>query len=386
VHPAVPVSSIDAATLGDQPHDRTTPLIIRGGARDWPATQRWTPAELASRVAGRRVPIAASRQGLFDYVAPDTADAATVTEMPFDEAVRLICDRQPGGLVHYLQQGSIPDLFPELRADLRVPDGIDRPELIVSVSLWLGAAGCVTKLHYDMADNYLVQVQGRKRFLVFNPDQHALLYAAEDTEHGTKSRADFQQPDEERFPLLRQARPMEAVVEPGDILYLPAFWWHEVETLEAAISVNYWWKAPIVRGLCPAGLFYMRGAHAAGGLADQLLSHTDSRGFASSLDMAQFCLGHKHQAAAVLIAAATLEAHLLRLGAGRPDAETGSGSRPTLTALAGRLGKTNHAIDVETRTEWGELVDLAMRSDPGDERRVTAFVTGVELYLAWNPA
>lgn len=44
---------------------------------------------------------------------------------------------------------------------------------------------------------------------------------------------------------------LEATLEPGDILFLPAFWWHNVVSLDASISVNYWWRPPLSACLYP---------------------------------------------------------------------------------------------------------------------------------------
>jgi len=38
--------------------------------------------------------------------------------------------------------------------------------------------------------------------------------------------------------------PIIAEVEPGDMLVVPPFWFHHVETLEESVSVNVWSDAP----------------------------------------------------------------------------------------------------------------------------------------------
>jgi ribosomal protein L16 Arg81 hydroxylase len=56
------------------------------------------------------------------------------------------------------------------------------------------------------------------------------------------------EPDLERFPLLRQTTPYKVVLRPGDVLYIPSFWHHEVRSLPDAaeklnMAVNFWYKA-----------------------------------------------------------------------------------------------------------------------------------------------
>jgi ribosomal protein L16 Arg81 hydroxylase len=57
--------------------------------------------------------------------------------------------------------------------------------------------------------------------------------------------ADIQAPDYERFPKLREALAAAQVaeMEPGDALFYPAMWWHQVEALESFnVMINYWWN------------------------------------------------------------------------------------------------------------------------------------------------
>ena len=53
--------------------------------------------------------------------------------------------------------------------------------------------------------------------------------------------------DLERYPLYRVAerQRMELILEPGDALYIPALWWHAVESLDTTVSVNFWWRSMI---------------------------------------------------------------------------------------------------------------------------------------------
>ncbi len=53
-------------------------------------------------------------------------------------------------------------------------------------------------------------------------------------------------PDFERFPKFRSAlaAAVSAELSPGDALFIPPLWWHNVESLEPLnVLVNYWWHA-----------------------------------------------------------------------------------------------------------------------------------------------
>jgi hypothetical protein len=51
-------------------------------------------------------------------------------------------------------------------------------------------------------------------------------------------------PDLERYPRFAQALAVAETVdvEPGDAVFIPRLWWHNVESLEPLnLSMNYWW-------------------------------------------------------------------------------------------------------------------------------------------------
>ena len=87
-------------------------------------------------------------------------------------------------------------------------------------------------------DNLLVQVTGRKRVVLFPPSQVDKLYLS-----GDKSQViDIDNPDVETFPLFHQAERYECNLAPGDILFIPALWFHNVTSVDFGVAVNLFWK------------------------------------------------------------------------------------------------------------------------------------------------
>ena len=43
-----------------------------------------------------------------------------------------------------------------------------------------------------------------------------------------------------RFPMLWRTRPRIAVLEPGDVLYIPHRWFHEVLSRGPSVAVTHW--------------------------------------------------------------------------------------------------------------------------------------------------
>ncbi|MEW6024544.1 MAG: cupin-like domain-containing protein [Pseudomonadota bacterium] len=108
---------------------------------------------------------------------------------------------------------------------------------------WLGPAGTVTPLHCDYDDNLFAQVWGSKRIWLAPPHHDEFLYPREANALLFGSPFDPDAPDYERYPLARQAALVEVVVEAGDMLYVPAGWYHQVRSLAFSLSANRWSRA-----------------------------------------------------------------------------------------------------------------------------------------------
>jgi hypothetical protein len=113
-------------------------------------------------------------------------------------------------------------------------------------SIWIGNRTVATA-HFDMAHNLVCCAVGRRRFSLFPPEQVHNLYPGplDPTPAGqVVSMVDFSAPDLERYPRFREALAAGQVaeLEPGDVLFYPAMWWHHVQALESMNAmINYWW-------------------------------------------------------------------------------------------------------------------------------------------------
>ena len=108
---------------------------------------------------------------------------------------------------------------------------------------WLGPAGTVTPLHCDYDDNIFAQVWGSKRIFLAPPHHDRFLYPSEANAILFGSPFDPEAPDFDKFPLARQATLIECIVNPGDLLYVPAGWYHQVRALTFSLSANRWARA-----------------------------------------------------------------------------------------------------------------------------------------------
>ncbi len=136
----------------------------------------------------------------------------------------------------------------------------DNPARLVDASvaptMWIGNEGQVAP-HFDVHRNLACVVAGSRRFILFPPEQISNLYLGPvvETPGGVPvSLVNDSDPDFDTFPRYAAAleAAQEAILEPGDALYIPSLWWHGVTSLERFnVLVNYWWGGKTTSGVSP---------------------------------------------------------------------------------------------------------------------------------------
>ena len=111
-----------------------------------------------------------------------------------------------------------------------------------NAKVWMGQRGIIMPLHYDATDNLYVMAWGRKRVTLAEPGQLDALYRYPNAHPlAGSSQVNLSAPDLSLHPRFANAKLREAVVGPGDVLYLPSWWWHQFEQpFENAGNVNLW--------------------------------------------------------------------------------------------------------------------------------------------------
>ncbi len=204
------------------------PFIIVGAVSDWPISGL-KPNTLVERFAALRV-----RARVGDYVSTAFSAQRNDEEMSLAEYFSLLKSGF-SGLPPYLGNQKLP----ELDALCRWPDYFKSHK---DLKTWLGPGGTVTPLHCDYEDNLLAQIWGAKRFIVFPPHYAENLYLRQSNPRLFGSRFDPESPDFSQFPLARKIKGCQFAVNAGEILYLPAGWFHHVRALNFSLSSNMWKK------------------------------------------------------------------------------------------------------------------------------------------------
>jgi Cupin-like domain len=235
------------------------PAIMRGVVSGWPlvkaaregmdAAARYLGAFDAGKlvVAYSGPPSINGRFFYTDDLRRLNFEAKQLSWQAFFEALSEIGE-MPDPPALYLGSTDLDQFLPGLNSANQLP--LDHPifsQSDVIKSIWIGNR-TTAATHYDMSNNIACCVAGKRRFTLFPPDQIANLYPGplEPTPGGqVVSMVDVARPDLARFPRYNQAlaKAQGADLEPGDVLFYPAMWWHNVEALDPFnILINYWWN------------------------------------------------------------------------------------------------------------------------------------------------
>lgn len=244
VHSAVDAAGFQAIMAAEKP------VVIKGLIDHWPALAH-----------GRQ-----SAPDLIRYLkAMDRGAPAPVMEAPFATGGHYTYAPGLAEFTFWKRQGGISETLDRIasvmgRADApfiaiqMLPLDSHLPDFVranpapllppqIPPRLWIGGP-LKTQTHNDRDHNLACVIAGRRRFLLFPPEQVANLYVGPLEAPPPLSLVDPEAPDVERFPRFRQALDAASVawLEPGDCLFMPKYWWHHVTSLDPFNAmVNYWW-------------------------------------------------------------------------------------------------------------------------------------------------
>ena len=213
---------------------KNTPVILTNLIDDWPALSLWRPEYLKEKYGHVVVNVQVGRESnpqsyelekerhntmmsLGDYVDMVVTGGETndYYMVPFN-----------GNIYNQELQGLFEDIkmFPEYVGPIEP----------AKFSFWFGPAGTITPVHFDLINTFLAQIYGRKRVRLVSPNQTHLLY----THKTWFSPIDLESPDCDRYPRFENVKILETILQPGEVLFLPATWWHQVKALDISISFS----------------------------------------------------------------------------------------------------------------------------------------------------
>ena len=238
----------------------------------------FTKAALTQRLGDSIVRVSMSETGRFDgpengalWGLPPTTDVLVrppATSMLLHDFFTL--SNKTKGPTFYLEYLALHQyLGPPFLALVPPPPTAKEALEPLVTNLWVGTRPTVSPLHYDDYENLLCQITGRKEVVLFPPADIDRLYyvgrpkgvlrftppstfvrdpaAVDPRAFVFGSSVHVDRPDLARHPLYASTTPTRALLGPGDCLFLPAFWHHEVQSQPDAyqglnIAVNFWYR------------------------------------------------------------------------------------------------------------------------------------------------
>jgi ribosomal protein L16 Arg81 hydroxylase len=244
----IAASEFSARVFDKQYFQCAKPLVVRGLFLEDGRYDRWTLDLLLEAVKGtdRKIPLSVYERNEDEHI--QFFQSSSTEEHNLPEAFRLgFSDPELTGRCYNLLEAAIPELVSLVEIPAFLRDKTDASD----GNLWIGN-GNITGLHFDAPNNYYFQIKGEKVFDILEPSHYFYLYPK--GSNGS-SIADVQNIDRERYPLTSLLKPIRVRLQPGDFLYLPSFWWHQVQSYGTYISLNYWGYPRIEQCLCYPGFY-----------------------------------------------------------------------------------------------------------------------------------
>ena len=226
------------------------PVVVRGALSKWKALERWTPEFFRSEFPDKKFTIQDKEYGQAGYREGGGVEFA----MPeFIDRVLASTNERPAP---YLRNRILSEMFPTLTADIEpIPEyffpnwlgdkyAVKQLGSILNrgnaIEIYIGGeGGAFPVLHYDGAGThaFLAQIYGRKEYVVYAPDQEHYLYPSP-TKVNHSLVNSVETPDLEKFPLFAKAARTTFLLEPGELLFVPAHWWHTAKILTPSITIS----------------------------------------------------------------------------------------------------------------------------------------------------
>ena len=225
--------------------DLSRPAVVVDATSAWVESGRWTPDGLARAFGHENVRVNIADDGLYRYEEVDDPAFAPLYHsslLCFEDFTRMLAMTDSSSGV-YMMQHRLNELGSSLLAKLPAPFPVPADEHLVN--LWYGS-NTSTQLHFDTAHNVFLQLHGEKTFFIYPPKL---------TNRLRPYRCDCAMPHLSKVDVVRDGAlgqpgspvtsELAVMLSPGDLLFLPAFWWHQVESPKASISLSYWWPPGI---------------------------------------------------------------------------------------------------------------------------------------------
>lgn len=234
------------------------PFIIEDVATHWDACNNWSNDYLIKQCGNSLVNVRFLTKDYFnnyENFACENNDFDQRIKMTYKEYITNYVENRYHEnkndseiVVSYLPQVRFEESFPQIVGDVTKPEYLNREP---NVLFWQGYSkksfSSTTNLHFDGFHNIFSQIRGRKRILLFPPSDYLSFYPPLDISQGVPeySKVNPDLVNLELFPKFPLQEKIEVILQAGEIIYIPPYWWHYVTALDENISLSFFYNLEI---------------------------------------------------------------------------------------------------------------------------------------------
>jgi len=217
-----------------------TPVILDGAAKDWDCVKKWSFDYLKELHGDDEIVIAnnAQKNSEFEFI--------TLAE---------IIDSINSGGSKYYRFYPLLKRHPEHLNDFNLQwlrERRNKRTMFEELRAFIGGRGTGTPLHNENYANLFIQVYGEKEWILYppsctpviNPDRVKNTYRKLAIKEGQKPFDAFNPAYESPYELYKYIDQYRCDLKPGDVLWVPPFYWHTVANVTHSIGVGYRWFNP----------------------------------------------------------------------------------------------------------------------------------------------
>ncbi len=206
------------------------PLVIEELTHDWPAFEKWKLDYINDIAGNKTVPLYDDRP-----VSHKDGFNDAHASMKMSEYIQLLKSK-PTNYRIFLY--NLMKEVPALKNDFKWPDiGLRLVKQLPM--LFFGGENSRVFIHYDIDYSNILHFHfhGKKRCILFDPEQTPYLYKVP---HALISREDidFDNPDFDKWPALKEAKGLVCELNHGEMLYMPEGYWHYMKYLTPGFSMS----------------------------------------------------------------------------------------------------------------------------------------------------
>jgi hypothetical protein len=220
-------TGLDRASFKEGYLDSRKPVVFTDLMADWPAKTKWSIEHLKATYGHIKVPLYSE-----NYSKPGKGYMAPDREASLKEYLEML---EAGPCPYRLFLFNIFLHAKDMCHDFSLPTIMDGFYSEFPY-MFFGGKGTHVALHYDidLSHVFLNQFHGRKRVVLFPPEESRKLYQHPYT---VASYINVNEPDYDTYPALRHVKGYETMLYPGETIFMPSGYWHYIEYTDGGYSM-----------------------------------------------------------------------------------------------------------------------------------------------------